>query len=39
MLVCSRGTSSFAMAGLFLVRVSTKNGNTRTLDVAQYSEM
>ena len=39
MLVRPCGTSSFEIAGLFLVRVSTKNGNTCTLDLARYSEM
>ena len=39
MLFLLSGTSSFAMAVIFEVRVSTKNGNTRTFDVDRYSEM
>ena len=38
-LVPLRGISSFVMEVILLVRASTKNGNTRTSYVAQYSEM
>ena len=36
-LACPHGTSSFAMAVILLVCLSTKNGNPHTLDVARYS--
>ena len=38
-LVRPHGTSSFAMASLFMVCVSNNNGNIHNLDVSQYSEM
>ena len=39
MLVRPRGNSSFEMAVILLVRVSTYNGNTHMLYVSQYSEI
>ena len=39
MLVRLRGNSSFEMAVILLVRVSTYNVNTHMLYVSRYSEM